>query len=241
MPARPVLLLTISGALIVTPLAAAVLVFDLGLLTVFGFSAAPASVAVFLAMMTMGYATGAVFLFHTLRQLRLVSRVYRHDVVVDLVDLGSIYAFSRLTALTALGLQVQADLWIVTNPAAVGALAPVVSVTSLTALAGVIFVLPLWGIHQRIAAERGRLLGVNAHAREAVMAQLREGVAAGDLDRVTPIKDAVLAFDVEAKSLAAIRTWPWEPETLRLLLTAILLPTALFVVQYVVRVLLGVG
>lgn len=66
-------------------------------------------------------------------------------------------------------------------------------------------------------------------------------MTAEDFGRVTAIKDAVLAFDVEAKALAVIRTWPWEPETLRLLVTAVLLPTALFVVQYVVRVLLGAG
>jgi hypothetical protein len=71
------------------------------------------------------------------------------------------------------------------------------------------------------------------------MAELRDGVAQGKFDRVTQIKDAVLALDVEAKALAAVRTWPWEPETLRLLLTAVLLPTALFVVQYVVREFLG--
>jgi hypothetical protein len=71
------------------------------------------------------------------------------------------------------------------------------------------------------------------------MDDLRRQVASQDLGVVTAIKDAVLAFDVEAKALAAIRTWPWEPETLRLLTTAVLLPTTLFVVQYVLRQLLG--
>ncbi|MEX2546942.1 MAG: hypothetical protein WD830_04040 [Chloroflexota bacterium] len=102
-----------------------------------------------------------------------------------------------------------------------------------------IFIVPLWGIHRRIADEKGRRLGENARNREALMAELRVGIGSGDLGRATQIKDAVLAIDVEAKALAVARTWPWEPETLRLLLTAVILPTVLFIVQYVLRVVLG--
>lgn len=241
MPARPTLVLALLGAISVLPLVLMLIVLDPGaqLLRIFGFSYQPISLAAFMLVFIGGYMAGFVFLYHSYRQLRLIGRIYRDDVKVDIVDLGPIYAFSRVTALTALGIQVQADLWIVTNPAAAGALVPVASVTALTVVAAVIFLVPLRGIHRRIATEKGRALVTNAITRESLMSGLRDGVAQDKLDRVTAIKDAVLALDVEAKALAAVRTWPWEPETLRLLLTAVLLPTALFVVQYVVREILG--
>ena len=241
MPARPALVWALVGFALAGSLAVAISAFDRSgdLLAVFGFTAAPLSVAMFGVLMACNYATGSVFLYHTARQLRQIRRTYESDVVIDLIDLGPIYAFSRITALTALGIQLQADLWIVTNPVAAGALVPVATVAALTLLSAVIFILPLWGIHRRISTEKGRLLQANAGVRQGLMDDLRRRVAADDLSGVTALKDAVLALEVEAKALAAIRTWPWEPETLRLLLTAVLLPTTLFVVQYVVRQLLG--
>jgi hypothetical protein len=241
MPARPALLLSVVGAASAVATIIAIFAIDQSgeFLAVFGFTRAPLSVATFGAIMAIGYGFGFVFAYHAVRQLRLIRQTYERDVVVDLIDLGPIYAFSRITALTALGMQLQADLWIVTNPVAAGALVPVASVSVLTLLSGVIFVVPLWGIHGRISGEKGRLLQANAGVRQGLMDDLRRQVASQDLGGVTAIKDAVLAFDVEAKALAAIRTWPWEPETLRLLTTAVLLPTTLFVVQYVLRQLLG--
>ena len=241
MPARPALLLGVVGAASAVATIIAIYAIDQGgeFLAVFGFTRAPLSVATFGAIMAAGYGFGFVFAYHAVRQLRQISRTYERDVVIDLIDLGPIYAFSRITALTALGIQLQADLWIVTNPVAAGALVPVASVAALTLLSAVIFILPLWGIHRRISTEKGRLLQANAGVRQVLMDDLRRRVAADDLGGVTALKDAVLALEVEARALAAIRTWPWEPETLRLLLTAVLLPTTLFVVQYVVRELLG--
>lgn len=241
LPARPTLVLALLGALSAAPIMLAVMALDPSgeLLATFGFSYRPIPLTTFLVLASVSYSTGFVFLYHTYRQLRLIARIYREDVVVDIVDLGPIYSFSRVTALTALGIQVQADLWIVTNPQASGALVPVLSVLGLTVVAAVIFVVPLWGIHRRIGTEKGRALVRNAVTRESLMSDLRDGVAKDKLERVTAIKDAVLALDVEAKALASVRTWPWEPETLRLLLTAVLLPTALFVVQYVLRQFLG--
>jgi hypothetical protein len=112
-------------------------------------------------------------------------------------------------------------------------------VVALTLLSAVIFIVPLWGIHRRIATEKDRQLQSNAGVRQELMDDLRRRIAGDDLGGVTAIKDGTLALEVEARALTAIRTWPWEPETLRLLLTAVLLPTALFVVQYVLRELLG--
>jgi hypothetical protein len=39
--------------------------------------------------------------------------------------------------------------------------------------------------------------------------------------------------------LNAISTWPWQPETLRFLVTALLLPLLLWILQYVLQLVLG--
>lgn len=240
MPAIPVLVLTVVGVLIVIPMTIVITVVDPQdtFMGVLGVTREPLSIGTFLLFIGLSYGAGFVFMYHTFRQLRLISRIYERDIVIDLTELGPLYAFSRVTALTALGIQVQAALWIVTNPAAGGAFLPVTFLVALTFVAAVIFIVPLWGVHRRIAGEKARLGAQNARGRELLVEELRDGMGRQDLSRATQIKDALLALEVEAKAIAAVRTWPWEPETLRLLLTAVLLPTALFVVQFLIGQLL---
>jgi hypothetical protein len=50
---------------------------------------------------------------------------------------------------------------------------------------------------------------------------------------------AIGALELEHVALSRIPTWPWEPETLRLLATALLLPLVLLVAQVAVQFLTG--
>lgn len=129
MPARTVLVLTILGPLSIPVIMAAIFALDPSdtFLSVLGLTRTTPSLAAFVLFIGLSYATGLVFLYHAVRQLRLVSRIYERHVVVDLSSLGPLYSFSRVSALTAVALQLQAVLWIVTNPAAGGAFLPIVS------------------------------------------------------------------------------------------------------------------
>ena len=46
-------------------------------------------------------------------------------------------------------------------------------------------------------------------------------------------------LETEQDTLNRISTWPWQPETPRFLVTALLLPLLLWVIQYVLQLLLG--
>jgi hypothetical protein len=50
---------------------------------------------------------------------------------------------------------------------------------------------------------------------------------------------AITSLDIEVNSLKRVRTWPWEPETLQILVTALALPLGLWFIQLIVERLFG--
>ena len=55
-------------------------------------------------------------IYHTVHQLRIVNLIYTRHAKIDLFNLSPLYAFSRLTACTALTTVFIAYLWLATYP-----------------------------------------------------------------------------------------------------------------------------
>jgi hypothetical protein len=49
----------------------------------------------------------------------------------------------------------------------------------------------------------------------------------------------ISVLETERDMLKRISTWPWQPETLQFLMTALLLPLLLWIIQYVLQQFLG--
>jgi hypothetical protein len=94
----------------------------------------------------------------------------------------------------------------------------------ITALALVAFVWPLLGIHRLLADEKARLLDEHALRFEATIAQLHQRVDNGELDGLESLDTALSTLQTGRDVLNGIPTWPWHPETVRLLFTALALP-----------------
>lgn len=165
----------------------------------------------------------ALLVVHTLRQLRQVGRLQARIVKVDLLDPGPINAFSRLTAATAGGILTVGLLFAVVD-AGDPSLAGIVAVVAIAAIAVAFFVIPLRGMHGRLAAEKGRLLG-DANARlRAVIDQVHEMVDSRDHDRADALHKAQSALLAERELYLKLSTWPWSTSTFRSVLSAVMLP-----------------
>ena len=241
LPARPTLVtsLLVAGAAvcIFTPLP--YLTAKDGFSMEYQVSTQVSSMVVFGIGMTLTWFINATLFLHTLRQLQLVSRVYRDYVQIDLFDLDPLYAFSGLTARTAFLLLIIPYCWFATSPGLANLGAAVVIGLVIAVIATVTFVLPLWGIHQRLNQVKSRVMTENRRRVNALVEDLARGADAGDLGNASKIRDALTAFDIQYKTFEQIPTWPWRPETFRLIVSAILLPTVLFLLQYVLRRFLG--
>jgi hypothetical protein len=180
-----------------------------------------------------------VFITHTIRQLRLVSRIHAHHLRVNLFDRRPLQAFSTLTAPTAVGLLLGVYGWMAINPDLL--VDPVIFgvIAVMTVLAVVVFAWPLYGVHRRIAAAKERVLREVDRRSQAVFAVFNERIDADDHAAVERWNAIITSLDIQHSRISAIPTWPWRPESVRFLLAAIGLPLILEILLFFVGRALG--
>jgi hypothetical protein len=184
-----------------------------------------------------GFVLGIVVL-HTMKQLRLVSHLSAVARVVDIFKPAPINAFSRLTAVSALGLIAFVVAYMLYTPAQ--PVAYVVQEVALLAVAVASFVLPLRVMHSRLVLEKRRLLSDSQERLKTVLSRVHSAIESSDIGVSDPLNNALVAVRSEIDVLEHLRTWPWSTSTIRGFVTALLLPIGLIVFTQVVSKYLGV-
>ena len=231
LPARAVLGWTIVGLIVAVLTAAA------GYGQPIDLAGEPITFVVTMPLAAISYVTGAVLVYHTIRQLRLISRLQGDVERIDLLDAGPLHAFSAVTALTGGMLVAGAYFSVITDPTTFTNPA-VAAVNALTVvLAVACFVLPLYGMQRRIAAEKALRLAAASHRLDAALRDLARRNDAGDLSSADAVNNNINSLLSERHLIARTPTWPWSPDALRGFSTALLLPIFLWLVF---RVLEGV-
>jgi len=175
-------------------------------------------------------------LLQLVRQMRLI-RTTLELATVDPFLPGPLSGFSRLTSDIGIAIIaiVTAGSFVTPIPAEPMAFA----VKSLPFLVGapaialVAFVVPLYGLHTRLDAEKARLQGEAEHRLKALLATLNEDVDRGDLARADGLNKQLASMLQQRDVLAKLPTWPWSTGTLRAVISAVLLPIVLVIVQAV--------
>ncbi|MGB3904338.1 MAG: hypothetical protein WBB22_05400 [Anaerolineae bacterium] len=83
------------------------------------------------------------------------------------------------------------------------------------------------------------MLDENFLLLEARIVELHERLNSGNLEGMENLNLAIASLEIEQNALSRIPTWPWQPETVRLLITALLLPLGLWITQLVLQAILG--
>jgi hypothetical protein len=169
--------------------------------------------------------------FHTLRQLHWVSRIYTDHTRVDLLKPGPLYRLSRVTASTSLGLVFLIYLFYASDPRFFFNAVNLATVAFIALVAIAAFLLPLLGIHRVLVAEKERLLDESADRLKLAIAELHRRVDQVDLAEMDALNKAIASLETERNLPNRIPTWPWQPEALRTLIGALLLPLILWVAQ----------
>ena len=180
------------------------------------------------------FTVSGVLVYQTIHQLTMVTRIHARATRINLFQPDPLYAFSGLTVRTAIGYLLLADTAVLVmyefmleaDPMAVGIMA------FMMVLAAVTFVLPLLGMHRRMVEEKTRLESEANQRLEAVVAELHRRVDAGDFtDVMSELSSAIESLEIEINLLAKISTWPWQPGTLRVAISPVLLPVAVWLIQ----------
>lgn len=181
------------------------------------------------------FALGIVVL-HTINQLRLVSRLSAAARNVDIFKPAPINAFARLTAVSAIGLIAFVAAFILFSPKQ--PIAYVVQESALLVVAAASFVLPLRVMHNRLVAEKLRLMSESQDRLKLVLGRIHQAVDADDLGRAEQLRQTLTAVLSERDVLTRLHTWPWSAGTFGGFASALILPIALIVLtQFVDRLI----
>ena len=190
------------------------------------YAAALAPIAIF------GYAMTFLAFAHTSRQLRLVVTIHRRARAIDPFDRGPVYAFSRFTVQIGLAFLVSGYYTITVNSAfQSGNLVGLVVLGVVIALGSACFILPLWGIHDRLVGEKDALLAGVEDRVGKLAGELYRRIDAGEYDGTKVINEAIAAAGAIQDRIARLPTWPWPPQLFRGFLTALLLPVVVYLIS----------
>jgi hypothetical protein len=178
----------------------------------------------------------AVSTIQAIHQLRMVERIYDLVGKIALLRAKPLYAFSQLTARTGASFLLLAYYVAAVRPDLVFS-SPALGVllVAMVPTAVACFVLPLRGMHRRLAAEKDRALTQVASRFDAVFVRLHERVDQEMLADADKVNMQITSLSAEREALARVSTWPWEPATLTGFVTTLFLPALLWAIQRVLE------
>jgi hypothetical protein len=176
-----------------------------------------------------------VLVYHTLRRLRVITHLHAMAHEVDVFQPRPLHAFSQVTSQTAVALiafitvpvlLVQPALsspnfWLIWAPWLIGI--PVAAIA--------VFVIPMIGMHRRLAAQKDELRAAADERLRTLLADLNAAVDARELSGADGLQKLLAAHQAQRELLAHLPTWPWTGTTLRGFASALLLPVVLFLIQ----------
>ena len=175
------------------------------------------------------------FFYFVFRSLVGINRLYRKVKHINLFNLGPLYVLSRFTSRVGMLF----ILYLVVNSLTTGAWG---SQESGEAIAGfylvfngliaiLVFVLPLWGIHIRLAMAKEVASTENNQMIQEHFSAIQKNVKQGKIDKVTSLRAGNAALLEYRAELSKISTWPWDTATLRTFITALAVPMIVWGVQ----------
>ena len=182
-----------------------------------------------------GYATFVAALIHTVRQLRLVSRIHREATAIDPFDRAPLYAFSRLTVQTGLAYILVGYYALTVNGSwQFGNVVSLIPLATVFTIGIAAFVLPLLGIHGRLVDAKEQLVRAAERRLDTLGAEMYERVDSRDLDATKLIADSLGGVRALRDRIDRLPTWPWPPQVLRGFLSALFVPVVVYVISRLV-------
>ncbi len=195
----------------------------------------------FLGLLAWISTSGVAFPLITrqVRQIALIKRLYE-ELEVDIFNLRPVYVLSRYASLTSIILLIMMyGLQSIVFPSflftSIGIFFQFLIVTSALSL----FFFPLADVNRIMRRAKERMLSELNSDLKDVQQRVHRSVAGKGLAKISDLRTAVSALKEETEIVQKIRTWPWQTETLRNLLTPLLIPIFVYLVQRVLGGVLG--
>ncbi len=184
------------------------------------------------------------FVSFAYRQVRTVMRIHRAATQISLLESSARNGFSTLTLtlsiLVALPIYLSSLSYAIAGVFFVGvSVIDLAGIAVVLTMATLVFVVPLYGLHRRLAQEKANALMTVGASFSSTTQELHSRIAQGTFDQLGGVNTALTSLVIERDALRRASTWPWEVETLRGFLSSVALPIALWLVTALLGRVIG--
>ncbi len=194
-----------------------------------------------LSQWAFSFGLAIMLTYFIIHQMNLMKTIFSLPKQIQLRNLSPIYAFSRYMAVLAIGAFVIADLnSIFLAPESLNNLGVRAQSYFFAVFSLAIFYYPLRGINQRITVEKNkRLNDVNTRI-ERMFDRIHSADEEENYEKTQGMRNLLGALTDEKAIIASSPTWPWKPGTFITLISTLLLPVIIGLVQALVRRILNI-
>ncbi len=189
------------------------------------------------ALLIFGAPFAFGFFYFVFRSLIWVNRLYQRVKRINLFNLEPLYVLSRLSSKIGILFLIYLVLNLLTTNAwgsqETGDAITLFYLFFNSLIAVLAFVVPLWGMHARLVAEKERVSDENNRRLEDAFWGLQRRMDKGKLADIAQFRNGISALMDFRAEIKKIPTWPWDSATLRTFLTALFVPMTIWVVQQV--------
>lgn len=170
-----------------------------------------------------------------------INNIYLHHTRINIFAAQPLYAPAGLASRAALGIALYNLPWMVLTPGA-SSVPAIVGLTMLfQVIAAAVFVVPLFGAHQLLLDDKNRRQQTANAKFEILIKDLHQKVDSGDSTNIDALQKTMALVQLEQTTLDKTPTWPWNPETMRIVISAILVPMLIWLAQRLLGRLGGLG
>jgi hypothetical protein len=173
--------------------------------------------------------------YHTIHQLREVSRTHETYLQVNLYNLGDLYSLSGLSAISSIGVIAPVTIAVIVMPDYVIQPMGVAFLIVCSLVAGATLTWPLWNIHQAMVREKVRIQAACSTRYEALLGEWHDRIDERQLNGNSELYATIKGLAAEKEEIEKIPTWPWSPGMLRGWIASLFLPLAIWTIQVILE------
>jgi hypothetical protein len=192
---------------------------------------APSSIPIVLVLVGAFGALGWAYVFKVVMLAWRIHQLLTNQVVVSLFGVAPLYGFSRLTAAMAISMIGSILLVVLVTPALLTDVMGIAGAALAIVFATLAFFLPLAGAHGLLVGEKDRCLALARDSLQHAASSLHDAIQKRDTQAMDPLQKALAGVEVEQRMLERAPTWPWQPDTFRWVVGAVMFPIVLYVAQ----------
>jgi len=172
----------------------------------------------------------AAGVYQLISQLRAINYI-THATQINLFGPQPLYSLTYLALRGATSVALYTLMLALGAPQVSSAPIILLIIFGMQALAAATFFLPLLGVHRKLLEEKQLLQEHVGQRMQNALRELHSKADAGDGSAIESQLKILNGLQAEMGIIEKTSTWPWHPETMRLVATAIILPMIVYVAQ----------